>query len=538
MKLKIWSFILFAFLLLLAACSSETSQTEENSTQETTQSSQSSDEAKEETEPGEPGGTLRIAYPTQPQTLDPHMTTANATRDPARLIFETLVAVNENYEVTPMLADSFEITEEGKKITFKLREGVLFHNGEEMKSDDVVASMKKWSEGSAAKGALGNHEWVANGDYVVELTVENPSSVLMHALAEPGQFAAIMPKEIIESAGADGVKEYIGTGPFKFEEWKQNQYIHLTKFEDYVSDDDPTSGLIGKKEALVDEIYHNFVGDSATRVTGLIGGEYDFAHMLPYDAIPQIESMPGYVIDAWPYGGEILVFNKKEGLFTNKKVRQAVNYALDKEVVLSSAFTAPEYYKLDPGLFDSSQTDWYSDAGKELYNPKDTEKAKQLLNEAGYNGEEVVILTSRDYEHHYNAAVATHQQLTDIGINAKLDVYDWATLLERRSQPDKWDIFYTGFPIMSTPHQYVFLPSEAEWPGWTNNAEIDRLLDEIKVQNTQEKSKELYAQIQQIMWEDVPVINVGKNHRVSAYSDKIKGYDEFLGPIFWNVSAK
>src|SRR5699024_5629382 len=150
-------------------------------------------------------------------------------------------------------------------------------------------------------------------------------------------------------------------------------------------------------------------------------------------------------------------FNKKEGLFSDEKARQAVNEALDKEEIMRSSFTDEEFYEMDNGLFHSDQVDWYTDAGKELYNQQDTKKAEELLEEIGYDGEEVVILTSRDYEHHYNAAVATQQQLENIGINTNLDVYDWATLLERRENPEQYDIFYTGFPIVTTPQQYTFL---------------------------------------------------------------------------------
>jgi peptide/nickel transport system substrate-binding protein len=535
MKLRKLGLILFTFLFAvgtIVGCSSDPAPT----TSTNSGSSKSDSGSTGSNSTPKTGGTLKIAYPAQPQTLDPHKTTANATRDPARLIYETLVTLNENYEVTPQLAETYQVSEDGKTVTFSLRKDITFHNGKEMKAEDVVASMTKWGTSSIGK-ALKKHEWVVKDDYTVELQLETSSFVLMHVLAEPGQFAAIMPKEIIESAGATGVTEYVGTGPFKLEEWKQDQYILFKKFEDYQPVNTKASGLAGKKEALVSEIYHYIVPDESTRVTGLMSGEYHFAHMLPYDAVPQIETIPGAVVDVWPFGIQTLIFNKKQGLFRDAKARQAVNYALDKEEILTAAFTDKKFFELDPGLFLSSQLDWYTDAGKELYNQKNIEKAKELLKESGYNGEEVVILTSRDYAHHYNSAVATEQQLKKIGINAKLDVYDWATLLDRRGKPEMWDIFYTAFPVMATPHQYTFLDSRAEWPGWTNNPEIDRKLDEINQQSSQDKAKELFAQLQQIIWEDVPIINVGKNLRVSGYSDKVQGYTEFVGPVFWNVTV-
>lgn len=524
MKAKILTALLVVFLVLfMAGCSFGSTDDANGKTDKTSESSE----------------TIKIAYPVQPQTLDPHVTTANATRDLARVMFESLVTLNENYEVVPQLAKSFKFSEGRKTLTFKLREGIKFHNGEEMKAKDVVASMEKWSGSSAmAKANLGPHKWVVVDDYTVKLTLENSSSILLYTLADQSQVAAIMPKEIIESAGDTGVEKYIGTGPYKFVEWKKDQYVHFTKYENYSPDSAPASGLAGEKNALINNLYWHFVTDGSTRVTGLVSGQYDFSHMLSYDSVEQVKNTPGKVVKPWKYGIEVLVFNKKQGLFTNVKARKAVNYALDMEAVMKSAFTDEKYYDLDPGLFLPSQTNWYTDAGKDIYDNQDVDKAKELLNEIGYDGEEVIILTSRDYAHHYNAAVATQQQLQQAGINAKLEVYDWATLLERRSKPNTYDIFFTGYPVLTIPHQYVFLDSEAEWPGWTNIAEIDKLLNQITTVNSQEKAKEMYAQIQQIMWEQLPVINVGKNSRISAYSENIQGYKNFLGPVFWNTTIK
>jgi peptide/nickel transport system substrate-binding protein len=514
------TFFMLAVTFLVMGCSSDNKTSSNDGSEETNTAKFS-------------GGTLNIAYPTQPQTLDPHGTTAEATRDAAKLIYEALVTLDSKYEVMPQLAESYKISDDKKTVTFKLRDGIKFHNGNDMTVEDVVASMEKWG---ANKGELGEHTWAVVDASTVELNLTEPSALVMNYLADQGNIAAIMPKDVVSSAGATGAEEYIGTGPFEFVDWKKDDVIHFKRFKGYQPDTEPANGLGGKKEALVDAIDWNFVPDASTRVNGLMSGQYQFAHMLSYDSIPQLENSTGSVVDVWPYGIEGLVFNKKAGAFADVKLRQAVNYALDMEVIMSSAFTSQEYYDLENSLFLPSQTAWYSDAGKELYNQKDLEKAKGLLKEAGYNGEEIVILTSRDYEHHYNAAIATQQQLEQLGMKTKLDVYDWPTLLERRNDPESYDIFFTGFSTVSTPNQYVFLDSQTAWPGWTDNAEIDSLLDQINAEENPDKSKALTAELQQVMWEDLPIINVGHNSRVSGYSEKLEGYNQMLGPIFWNVS--
>jgi peptide/nickel transport system substrate-binding protein len=526
MKLKSRWLVLFMTIvaLIVSGCSGNSDSKE---------SAGSSTKSKAES-----GGTLKVAAQAQPDTLDPTVTTAEATRDPARLVFESLVTFNENYEVTPLLAESYDVSKDGKTITFKLRQGVKFHNGNEMKADDVIASMEKWAENSSlTKSTLEGSEWKKVDDYTVELHLKKPLFITMHILADQNQMAAIMPADVAKSAGPSGVTEYIGTGPFKLKEWKKDQYIHFEKFEDYQPVKQPASGLAGEKKALVNEIYWNFVPDISTRTAGLTSGQYDIALGLPHDTLDQIENTPGKKADIWTYGMQILVFNKKEGIFSNEKARQAVNAGLDNEFVLKSAFTNEKFYQLNPGLFLPEQKDWYTDAGKEVYNQKNVEKAKKLLKEAGYKGEEVVILTSREYPHTYNASVATQQQLEKMGMKTKLDVYDWATLLERRKDPSAYDIFFTGWDTAMIPHQYNFLDSKAEWPGWTNSPEMDKLLEEISTAKSQEEAKALTEELQKVFWEYLPVINVGTYNNITAYDEKVQGFKTFIGPVLWNVSV-
>src|SRR5690625_4325001 len=267
--------LIFLFVLLIGCGTQEMdeSNTDVDEVVETT-----TVEEKESTDDSEVTGELRVAYSAQPPTLDLHLSTAAATTEIMGQVYESLITVDSEYNIVPLLAESYEQSDDGLVITFKLREGVLFHNGKEMKAEDVVASMNRWKDLPGGRGQFDNSVFEAIDDYTVEFKLDRPLSTALTALSQGGTtFAGIMPKEVVEDASAEGVNEHIGTGPFKFVEWAQDQHVHLTKFTDYKLLDDPADGLTGKKEALVKDIYFEFVQDPSTRVAGLQSGEYDIA---------------------------------------------------------------------------------------------------------------------------------------------------------------------------------------------------------------------------------------------------------------------
>lgn len=482
---------------------------------------------------------LNVALNAQPPTMDPLLTTAVVTRDITRHVFETLVALNDSFEIEPMLAESYEVSEDGKTVTFKLREGITFHNGEEMTVEDVVASMDRWKATSnLGKSYFGNAEFRGEGEDTVILEMEEKLFTALHMIADPGVAAVITPKSVIDGAGTEGLKEFIGTGPYKYEEWKSDQYIRLSKFEDYKSVEREASGLVGKKEAKVDEIYFHFVTDASTRLAGIQTGDYDIANAIPFDSAEQLEANHDVKNHVDHNGFNGIVFNKKAGLFEEKLARQAVNVALDEESILMSAFSNENFYELEHGLMIKDQIEWYSEAGKDLYNQNDPEKAKELLKEAGYNGEEIVILATRDYEDHYNAAIAVHQQLENLGMNVRLDIYEWATVLERRNDETAYDLFITGFPTEPIPSSYVFLDSRTEWPGGTNDPVMDQLLDDINRASSQEEAQALFAELQEEFYDYVPIIKFGNKTTITTVRSNFEGMDFLHGIILWNVEKK
>lgn len=174
------------------------------------------------------GGTLKVAYDGQPSTLDVQMSTTLFTRELSRTFFETLVTLNGDYKPVPFLAKKIDVSKDRKTFTFHLRRGVRFHNGKEMTSDDVVASMNRWMKvNHHGRRSFAGSTFKATGKYTVVLTMKHARVDTLYVLGSWNS-AAIMPKEVIESAGKKGVKEYIGTGPFKFVDWKQDQYIETS----------------------------------------------------------------------------------------------------------------------------------------------------------------------------------------------------------------------------------------------------------------------------------------------------------------------
>ncbi|GAB3711465.1 ABC transporter substrate-binding protein [Nocardiopsis nanhaiensis] len=481
------------------------------------------------------GGEFDIAWNAQPPTLDPLVTTSTATRDISRNFFEPLVTMDPDGEVQTVLAEDYEVSDDGLVITFTLREGVTFHDGTEMEEDDVVASLQGWMERTGVgQTFFSEAEAATEEEGVVTITLPEPMYIAMQLLADQGQLPMIMPAEIIENAPEEGVEEYIGTGPYEMAEWSTDQFVRLERFEDYESPGGDTHGTAGERNPYYDTINFHIVTDPSTRVSGLQSGEYDAANALPLDNVEMLEGDDGIELVSGEQGFNGAIFNKQEGLMSDETMRQAVLAATDVEALQQSAFVSEEFYNTNGALMPED-SDWHSDVGQELFANNDPSEAEDLLDEAGYDGETVRILTSREYMDHYNAAVPMQQHLEDAGMDVDLIVTDWATVLQDRDDPAAYDMFITGFAPVTVPSSFVFLYDN--WPGWTDSEEIAGALDQISTAPDEGEALEAAEDLQQAFYDYVPMVKFGDKWTVTGMRADLDGYEYagLSGDIFYNV---
>ena len=215
------------------------------------------------------GGVMRVGNLGEPPALDAHWTTASITETLTNHIYEGLYSLDKDKKPIPMLAEGHTVSKDGLVYTFKLRQGVKFHNGKEMTSEDVVASLARWGKQSNyGKSLFAQVEsWKALDKYTVEMRLKEKSAIVLISLAVPNNFGAIYPREVAEKFAPEvKATEYIGTGPYKLAEWKPDQYIRMVRFDDYKSRSEKPSGYGGGKTAYVDEIRWVPVPEVATRV--------------------------------------------------------------------------------------------------------------------------------------------------------------------------------------------------------------------------------------------------------------------------------
>src|SRR3990172_509130 len=300
------------------------------------------------------GGVLRVGNLGEPPALDPHVSTTALAETVSNHIYEGLYTLDEDNRPIPMLADGMPaVARDGLTYTFKLRPGIKFHNGKELGAEDVVASLARW--GRLANSGKALFAQVADLRAVdrstVELRLKEKSPVVVLTLAIPNNFAAIYPKETAEKYPQTKVAEYVGTGPFRVAEWKPDQYIRMVRFDDYKPRSEKPTGYGGAKIAYVDELRWIPVPDVATRTAQVETGELDFADDLSLDQYDRLASNPNArILVAKPYFWLIAVFNKKEGLMTNQKLRQAWQAAIDIEPIMKSvAGGRAEVYRLESG---------------------------------------------------------------------------------------------------------------------------------------------------------------------------------------------
>jgi len=478
------------------------------------------------------GGVIRVGNLGEPPTLDAHWTTASITETLTNHIYEGLLTLDDDNKPIPMLAETLPaVSPDGLTYTFKLRRGIKFHNGKEMTSDDVVASLMRWSKQSIYGKDLFNY--VAEGGlravdkYTVELKLKEKVAIVQINLAVANNFAAIYPKEIAEKfPPAEKVTEYIGTGPFKLAEWKPDQYIRMVRFDDYKSRSEKPNGYGGAKVAYVDEIRWIPVPDVATRVAQMETGELELADDLNADAFDRLKaSANARPIVSKMYYWLVAVLNKKEGLMTNQKLRQAWQAALDIEPIMKTvAAGRGEFYRMDYNLIHQELAAWHVKMQGLPWNEHNKDKAKKLLQEAGYKGEPIRFMTTQEYKWMYDFALVSKQQLEDAGFNIDLQVVDWATLVKRRNNSKEYDVFTTGIGPQYDPTNSNVL--SCSWPGWTCDEQIQSIKTAMIRETDYKKRFALWEQMHKVFYEKVPVIRYGDLFGLRAASKKLKDLNE------------
>lgn len=478
--------------------------------------------------------TLTIAITANPPSLDPHYVNSNVVNGISMHIYEPLFALNNNYEVTPVLAEKYE--KDGSDYIITIRKGVKFHNGDEMTVDDVVASMNRWVNTSGkAKPLLGGSTFEKVDDTTLKLTPNQDSSDVMLVLAGQFQFAAIYPASIASAATSDAaITEQIGTGPYKLKEWKQDQYIELEKFEDYVSPSGEASGFTGKKEAPTKTIRFEVVTDAQTRLNGIKSGEYDVSEDLLAEDYSTIKGESGLVVETKPSGSLNLFLNcSPDGKLSNPKLRQAILYALNCDDIMLSAYGDPDLYQMSCSWMNPTDTSWANESGKEYYNQNNIDKAKELAQEAGYNGEALTFVATPDYPEMYSGTLVIQEELTKAGFTVNVESYDFTTFMQKRSDAASFDLFVTQNVYNISPVQLSILG--ASWNQFSDEKATE-LMAQIRDVNTADPKKP-WEELQAYLYEQGVGSVLGHNQRVMATSDKIEGFEFFTFPVYWNVKV-
>ncbi len=482
------------------------------------------------------GGSLYATIVGDPPQLDMMAGTQILMRYVATHMVENLFTRDDEFQIIPDLADTHEVSDDGMTNTVVIREGVTFHNGEDMTSIDVIASIERFMDisgmGNTFAESVDDVEEI--DDYTIEVHMNTPLGTFAPMLASHmGGGCPIYPASVIEeSEEGMPINDVVSTGPYKLVEWVPDTHVHMERFEDYARRDEEPMGYGGGKKQYVDEIFFVPVPDEASRIAGIQAGDFHFLDDISPDHLSTFENDDNVIAEPEPFTWMSLVLNTQEGIMSDIRMRQALQACLNHEEILRAGYG--DHFRLDPSLILQEMV-WHTESGGELYDQRDPDKAERLMEEAGYDGEEITFLTTNEYQDRYNASLMAAQQMRDVGMNVVEDVYDWATVGERRADPELWDLFYTSIGGID-PALTVFVASTT-WPGWWDTERKVELAAQLRQETDFDARYELFEELQAVFYEEVPVIKLGDIYQIYARSAELRGFVPLIqqSAFLWNI---
>ncbi|MGE0698962.1 MAG: ABC transporter substrate-binding protein, partial [Hyphomicrobiaceae bacterium] len=302
--------------------------------------------------------TLRFVPHSDLKILDPIWTTAYIVRNHGYMVYDTLFAMDEKGEIKPQMVGKYDISPDKLTYTLTLRDGLLWHDGAPVNSEDCVASIKRWG----AKDSMGQKLMTVVSALespdakTIVIKLKQPTGLVLLGLGKPSSNVPfMMPKRVAETDPNKQIEDFTGSGPFVFkkDEWQPGSKIVYAKFDKYVPRSEPPSALAGGKVVKVDRVEWRPIRDHQQAVNALIAGEIDAIESPPHDLQPLIKADKNiYSFDWNPLGNQFTFrFNVLHKPFDNPKIRQALFYAFNQEDFLKAVVGSPEYYKLCKSLF-------------------------------------------------------------------------------------------------------------------------------------------------------------------------------------------
>ena len=497
--------------------------------------------------------TLRMVAHSDLKVLDPIWTTAFITRNHGYLVYDVLFAKDANLKIQPQMVDKYEASADKLTWTFTLRDGLEWHDGQPVTSEDCVASIKRW----AARDALGQQMMARVSELApvdaktFRIVLKEPFGLLLDALGKPSSNVPfMMPKRVAETDPGKQISDYTGSGPFIFkkEEWKPGEKIVYAKNTKYKPRPEPPSMLAGGKVAKVDRIEWLAIPDPMTAVNALLQGEIDMIEVPVPDHFPVLKADKNVALFGWnQLGSQIIMrFNHLHPPFNNLKARQAAMLAVAQEDFLRAQVGDPEIYSVcnAPLVCGSPYGKSYGDV---LIKPN-LEKARQLLKESGYDGTPIVMLHQTDLQSSNQLPPVGKQALEKVGFKVDLQAMDWQTVVARRTRkevPDKggWNIFYTTTTTVDadSPAANSFTRGDCDkaWFGWPCDPEIEKLRGAFARETDPAKQKELAIAVSDRVMDQALYLVLGQYKAFGAYrKDRVEGWLPAPVPILWNISKK
>jgi peptide/nickel transport system substrate-binding protein len=495
--------------------------------------------------------TLRVVMHSDLKILDPIWSASYIVRQHGYLVYDTLFAIDSAFKVQPQMAEGYKVSADGLTYTITLRDGLAFHDGRPVTTDDVVASLKRWSarDSTGQKLAQATKEWRIIDAKTFEILLQEPFGAVIEALGKPSVTVPfIMPKRIAETDPFKQAEEVVGSGPFIFkrDEWKAGDKVVYVKNPNYKPRSEPPNWLSGGKVAKVDRIEWLYMPDPQTAVNALTNNEIDIIENIAHDLLPIVAKDKNITISRLPVSNQYQFrMNWTHPPFNNAALRQAAMMALSQTDMLQGTVGNPDYFRTCKALFTCGSP-YESAVGMEGLLEGNTAKAAAMVKAAGYDGTPVVILEPTDLVALKNLGAVMKAQLEKAGFKVDLQVSDWQTMTARLNgkkgpvSEGGWSAFTTSWQQLdiTDPMQNAFLTATCDKArvGWPCDAEMEKIRDRFARERDSTKRKTIAEEAQIHNTKIVTHVPGGEWFGASARRSSVT-MQAIVPPflVFWNL---